>query len=808
MKQVALFLLGLLVGFTGLAQPGGRGNGEGGQGRPGQEKIGEIFGNVVDSISGEAVGYATIKVYAAEGKLVGGALADESGKFTVANLPLGKFSVHISFAGYKEKILKDIPLTQVNNSYELKDFGLPPSTLNTVDVVHDTPEITYEIDKKVVNVEDMQNTDGQTALEVLENVPSIIVNSDGTITLRGSSSFTLLIDGVPTILEPQDALAQIPANSIQDIEIITNPSAKYQAEGTSGIINIITKKSKLEGMSCLLNGSAGLFNNYSADGAFSVKKEKYAFDINANYSNRSRPENKIEDRRIVYDSLTNDLNNTGVGDRVFAGYGAGIGFQYNPNNAHNLVIKTDYSQRKMNFLEELDFENYNDGVLYQSFFTKDLMEVDMWSTSSSLNYQYNIKRNKNHFIAFSAIANLRYVDQVDSTLSYDGENNLITGNYYTELGPSNMYRFNLDYRLPIKDDYKFETGVQAQFGRSFDDGNNFAYNDSTNQYELQPLYSSDVTYVRDVHAAYAIFGGQIKQFGFQTGMRMEYTYRKVSSDNFSDFTTINRPDWFPSAHLSYSFENKSQLLLSFSRRIERPRSWFFEPFITWESPYEVRSGNPDLEPTYISVLDFSYMKPIRKKGFYSLEGYYRRSNGTLQWVQRVYEPGIMIKQPYNVGVAQRIGIEGAINYRFTNWYTLNFGFNSYYFDLDGSIENQTFAAESFNYNFNLRNTFNFDGWMLQIAGRWRSGSVSPQGEDLSAFVGDVSLKKSFYKNKLTFNLQARNAFLTDRDISYVYTENVTIYSAEFPRGPMLSLSVALKLNNYEQIYRDENLDDF
>ena len=305
MKKLILILLLGLCG-TSFAQHGGGGKGSPGGGN---RVSGEIFGNIVDSISGDAVAYATVKVFSYEPyEMKGGALTGDNGDFSIKDLSAGRYQLQISFSGYGTRIIDSISITQANSAFQLKDYSIAPTTLDVVEVVAGTPEITYEIDKKVVNVEDMQNTEGQTALEVLENVPSIIVSPDGTVTLRGSSSFTLLIDGVPTILEPSDALAQIPASTIQDIEIITNPSAKFDAEGTSGVINIITKKSKLEGMSCLINGSAGLFDNYMADIAFSVKKEKFAFDVNANYSSRFRPQDKTENRQTVYDSLTNDLN--------------------------------------------------------------------------------------------------------------------------------------------------------------------------------------------------------------------------------------------------------------------------------------------------------------------------------------------------------------------------------------------------------------------------------------------------------------------------------------------------------------------
>ncbi|MCB0700652.1 MAG: TonB-dependent receptor [Chitinophagaceae bacterium] len=777
----------------------------------GNVPVGEIYGNIVDSASNNPFSYAIIKVLDSEsGKLVGGATTSETGDFSVEGLSNGKYTVEISFIGYKTKTINDVVLSKKKASFQLQDVQLASTSqqLKEAVIFSGRPEITYEIDKKVVNVEDMQNTAGQTASEVLANIPSIVVASDGTVSLRGSSSFTLLIDGVPTILEPSDALAQIPASSIQDIEIITNPSAKFNAEGTAGVINIITKKSKLRGVSSLVNATAGTFDNYNGNGAFSVKNNKTAFDLNADFRRANNPDDRTENRQTTYDSLTNDLNSRGVGGRVRNGWGVGAGFQWTPNAAHTLVVKTDYNKRYMKFFEEHNFENYNDGMLMETFFTDDRTEVDMWSSSNSLVYRHNIQRNKDHYISVGAIANLRYVDQVDSTLSYNNNGQLIRGNTYTELGPSNMYRFNLDYVRPIKDKYKFETGLQAQFGRSFDDGDNYQYDNITGVYNYLPLFSSDVNYIRDVHAAYALFGGQVKRIGFQGGLRAEYTYRTVKSVNFPASTTINRLNLFPSVHMSYSFENESQVLLSYSRRIERPRSWYFEPFVTWESIYGVRGGNPDLNPTYITVVDFSYMYPFGQKGYWSLEAYYRRSVGTIQWVQSTYQPGILIKQPYNIGLGQRIGTEAALNYRFTKWYQLNLGLNAYYYDLSSSIKGQDYSANSFNYNINLRNTFTIKEWALQLNGRYRSGSVEPQGKSLSGLICDVSLKKSFYKNKLTFNLNALNAFLTDRNINYVYTDNVTIYDTRIPQGPMLSLTVSLKLNNYEKLYKQEQLDDF
>lgn len=813
MKKLFFFIV-LFACLGSFAQPpGGRGGGgrPGGKMDPNKLPKGEIFGNIKDSLTGDALSYVTVLAFRQPAnKQMGGAVTDENGNFTISDVPAGKYTLRISFVGYRQTFVNDVILKPGELTYMLKDFQLSPSVLKTVDVFGDTPEVTYEIDKKVVNVEDQQNTAGLTAVEVLENVPSVTVDSDGTVSLRGSSSFTLLIDGVPTVLDPNDALAMIPANTIKDIEIITNPSAKFDAEGTSGVINIITKKSKLEGMSALMNATAGRFHNYSGDASLNIKKKKFAFDLSGSYNQRSRPNDKTEVRTTTYDSVVNVLNSTGISDFKRQNWNVAAGFQWNPNSAHNMVIKSSYGNSVMQIIGYNEYENYDDDSLIDQFVTDARAYIPIRNISNSLFYQYNIKRDKNHYISFKGIANLKFVWQDDSTLTYDENDVLTAGNIYTEEGPSNLYRFNVDYQLPIKKFYRFQTGLQAQFGQSADIGRNYEYVDSLGTYELNELFSSDVEYTRDVHAAYVMFNGKVKKFGFQTGLRAEYTHRVITSTTAIDFTTINRLDFFPSAHLSYSFDNRAQILASYSRRIKRPRSWFFEPFITWNSPFSVRSGNPNLEPTYINNFETSFMQPLpKKKGFYSFEAYYRLNNNIVEWIQSVYQDGILISNPYNIGTSQSTGIEGMIDYRFTNWYKANLGFNTFYFDLKGSLNDVDYSTSSFNWSIRSRHTFDMKGWVMQLNARYNSGSVTAQGSRVGVFTTDLSLRKSFYKNKLSFNLQGRNILMTSRRESFSNTANVDIHSLSIPRAPFVSLTVSVKLNNYEKIYnREEQLDDF
>ena len=797
----SIFILISFISFFSLAQ------------RPSKGKVGttgEIFGSIVDSTSNESLAYATVIAFKQPGnEMIKGMVTANKGNFSLAELPIGIYNLKIMFSGYTTKLMKGIEISLNAPTYNTKNISISPLVLDVVEVVGEKPMITYEIDKKVINVEDQINTDGQSAIEVLQNFPSIMVSADGTVSLRGSSSFILLIDGIPTGMDANDALATIPASTIKEIEIITNPSAKFDAEGTSGVINIITKKSKLQGMSSLINLSVGRFENYNGDVAFNLKKKKFTFDLSANINQRHHPRNSITERTTTYDSVVNVLRSEGIGSWKMKGWGAGGGVMWNPNNSHVLSLKENFRYTLMSPYNDRLYQNYDNDSLLEEFYTNQRNNIDFVNSTTSLYYQYNIKRNKDHNISFKAIANMTYVIQSDTTLSFTENNEITAGNLYTEIGPSNSFRFNIDYRLPLKNGKKMEAGVQSQFGKSGDIGKNYTYNLATQLYDFNALFSSDVEYVRDVYAGYAMFSGKHKKLGYQLGLRSEYTYREITSTASVDFTKINRLDWFPSAHFSYSFENKNQILLSYSRRIKRPRSYYFEPFITWESPYSVRTGNPNLLPEYIGAFELSFIKPIKKKGSFSLEAYYRSSVNSIKRLTFVYEPGILISQPYNIGTSNSFGTEASFNYKLKEWWKINTGINGYLFNLSGNLNDIEYNVNSINYSGRITNTFSKNGWILQLVSRYRSGSVTAQGESKDSFSQDVSLKKSFNKKRLALTLQGRNVLGTARNDSFSLTENVYVTDISRPLSPQVSLTLSIKLNNYKKVYnRGEAMDDF
>lgn len=772
--------------------------------------LGEIFGSVLDSLEKLPLRYITVRVFTEKDKkLVGGAISGENGTFSITQLPYDDYFIDVSFAGYQTKIFHNIRLNKTESTCHIKNILMAPLMLEEVEINAERPLITYEIDKKIINVEDQINTDGQSAIEILENIPSVTISADGTVSLRGSASFTLLIDGIPTIMEASDYLASIPASSIKEIEVITNPSAKYDAEGISGVLNIVTKKNKLEGVSVLINGQIGLYKNNSADISLSLKRKKTSFDLNANFRMRSNPNTQINNRITDYDSVVNRLHSSGDKNWRRKSFGINGSYSWAPNNSHMVRLSGKLKSNLMNPYNILQYTSYSNSMLIDEFRTQANNYIQFMNNSFSLHYQYNIKRNKEHNISFKAIANFSGANQRDTTMTYDLTGNIISGNLYTETGPSNSNRFKVDYTRPIKK-MKLQGGIQSQFGNSGDIGKNYNFDTLSSIFIFDSLYSSDVAYERDIHAAYAIIGGKRKSFGYQVGLRAEYTYRTISSSKSIEFNKINRLDWFPSAHFSYNLKKRGQLMASYSRRIERPRSYYFEPFITWTGPFTVRSGNPNLQPTYIDAFEVTYLHPLSKNNFFSIEGYARKNEGIIQRLSTVYAQDILITRPENIGNSSAYGLEASIDYRLLNWWKINTGGNAFLYQLTGQLADELYSTESINYNLRLTTTFTInENWLLQFISRYRSASVTAQGEEFSNFTQDISLKTSVASKKVSITIQGRNVLNTARRKTTSTIENVSLYSSSIPYYPQLFISLSVKLNNYQKIYDgQEEMDDF
>lgn len=763
---------------------------------------GEITGRIIDSESKDAIEYVSIALYKAkDSSLVTGQITDVKGEFFLKQVPFGKYYLKFSFIGYSTVVENDILLTPSKKHIDFNNVVLAPDQelLGDVEVVVDRPLVTYEIDKKIVNVEDMNTVASATAVEVLENIPSITVDMDGNVSLRGSSGFTLLIDNKPSPLDASEALQLIPASNIKDIEIITNPSAKYNAEGTSGIINVILKKNKLEGISTLVNLNAGTFNNYGGDFLVSVNKNKLKLNIGGNVRNRNRYRNITQERTIIYDENVSQVNSEGLHRFFSTNYGLNAALEWSPNRKNSFSIGVNGNQRQFNAAANYDFAEFTNSVLLNEYTNKERTLRQFFGLSISGGYEYLFGGNKEHRLNVTAVYNLHDGNEDALTESFDNNDVRVQGNQSTEVGPSEMYRLNIDYEKPLKGKSKLKLGIRTDFGDNKDDQDSYELNTTTGEYDKLPLFSTDVDYIQNVYAGYAIYSGDFKsKLGYQFGLRSEYTDRNIFMETLNSNTDIERLDFFPSAHFSYQLNKKDQLKANFSRRIQRPRSWNLEPFISWEDPYTVRQGNPDLLPEYIQSYELGWIKNL-KKGSFSTELYYRNTINSIERIQEAYDTNVIIKRPINAGESNSIGLELSYRKRLIKWWGIDLGMNSFYYQISGVLSNEAFDRESYSYNIRFANTFNLKkDWKVQAITRYTSPIASAQGRTNGFYTLDLAVKKDFWKNRMSGSLQFRNALNSMKRETWVETTVLNTYRLAEPRWPEISFSLAFRLNNYSQ----------
>ncbi|MFT4661135.1 MAG: outer membrane receptor protein involved in Fe transport [Patiriisocius sp.] len=793
------YIITFLIFFIALGAWSQEGRGPGKRGQSLTIK-GEIFGQVLDSLTNQPMEYVTVSLMDANsGSVVTGIITTAKGKYSLTNVGAGIYKIRYDFVGYSSKTVGPVAISKEKLTAPLKVVRLHSSiALDEVVIASGKPEVSFDIDKKIINVADQETESGQTAVEVMQTIPSVSVDIDGNVSLRGNESFTLLIDGKPTAMDVSDALLSIPASTIENIEIITNASAKYEAEGVSGIVNIITKKKKLEGTSMLSNVSYGNFDNYSGDVAVNVNKDKFSYNFNAGYSHRNRPRLVNSERISANDSVQTLVKSSGEDRRNGGRQNVSGEISYSPNSGNTISIGGLIGNMSHNNSGEIGFIETQNGVVTRDYFNDESAIREFNIYNANLTYRHNINRNSKHYLEFKSILRARSGDEEVITQYID--QGILTGaNRYTESGPTDMVRFNLDYSKEINADNTFETGGQMQIGESGDVGKNYTLDVDLDEYILNQDLSSDVNYTRDITAAYALYRGKLSKLGYQFGIRAEQTERDISSDNFEDFVKIDRLDYFPSAHLSYELPHDQQVMVSYSRRINRPRSWYFEPFLTWQSAYQLRTGNPDLQPEYINALELNWNKSLSKKGSISIETYFRNVEDVINRINEVYEDNILLRKPFNVGNSTSFGIEPAINLNVKKWWKLNLGFNFYDYTIKGTLNDVNFDQHSFNWSARMSNNFKLGkDWKFQLSPQYNSATVTPQGTASDNFTTNAALSKSIQNGKFTFGLQARDVFSTSRNESEFNVGSVFIYSIREPRTPFISLNIALKLNNYKR----------
>jgi outer membrane receptor protein involved in Fe transport len=807
-------------------------------------KEGKVKGIVLDKETNEAIEYATIALYQnPDKKLITGTISDYSGHFKLEDLEFGSYYLVVSFIGYEEIVTEIFNISKENSTINIGNISLRSlaKELEEFEVVGKKAAIEYRIDKKVINVDKQITAEAGTAVDVLENVPSVQVDVEGNVTLRGSSGFTVLVDGRPTLLDPSDVLRQIPSSSIDNIEIITNPSVKYNPDGASGIINVITKKNPFEGISGIVNANIGSFEQYGGDFQLSYRLNKFNFIIAANYNKRTNPGYRTVNRENYSNDSIFYLDSYGNSDRQRKTYNVKGGVEYNLSKNDYFSVSAEYGKMDMSNFSILRYDDYSfpelvnfsynsfdetsrignftniDGV-YQHNFPKKKKEESPGPDNSE------VKRGKGnkpgfaqtniHYLKLEFSYRNRNIDEYTINELRSLSDLLIGGKKNVEIGPSDGYNVNLDYSLPIKKKDKFEAGLGLRNNKSTDQTELWLYNALTDQIEFVDEFSNFTSYFQNIYSVYALYAGAHNKWGYQVGLRGEYTDRKIDTRDYESYI-LDRWDYFPSIHLSYDLPKDQQVMASYSRRIDRPRSWYLEPFITWQDAYNARQGNPDLKPEFVDSYDMGYIKKFGNN-FLSLEGYYRITHDKVDRISSVYQEIALLSTPENVGKDYSLGLEMMLNLSINDWWDMELSATYFNYQMKGEIVYlqgdeqivESLDRSSLNWNSRFNNTFKlWKNGLLQLNSRYNSASVNVQGTSSGFYTLDAAFKVTFIERTLSANLLARNILGTARREYSSEGLGFYAYNNYEPKFPVIQLSISYRFNNFKASRRPSSGDD-
>ncbi|MFO8053604.1 MAG: outer membrane beta-barrel family protein [Bacteroidales bacterium] len=782
--------------LAGISQPSASGQD--------QPKGGLITGTIIEKRTENPMEFVNVILYSAEDSImVTGSISDAEGKFEISPVKPGKYYLKLNFIGFRKRLISDVQITREDRVADMGRIALTSSSkdLEGVEVSAEEQRVEYKIDRKIINVSQDLSSSGGTAVDALENTPSVEVDIEGNVSLRGSSSFTVLIDGKPTSLDGNDILKQIPASSIQRIEIITNPSVRYDPEGGSGIINIVLKKRQRTGFNGIVNASAGNHDTYSGDFLLNYRQEKTNWYIGADYSERNYPGDAVMFRETYGDTTFYvDSERERVWKRGRMSARAGLDYYF--TDKQTLSFTTRAGEYTYGHELESETKSYTDPQT-QTQYTLDesLFDITGQYFEFTSNYDYQLDGN-GHKLEASAVYSQHDRDETD------GQETYITNEDYQPLNSaqnsiwtsedqiSHRLRVNVDYTRPLNNTSNIETGFQSRLRSEEID-----YQlDTPVSGSLSSEYftSRRLDAYQDVHSIYAVYAKELNLFSFKAGLRGEYTDRNITNPDSAETYGYKRFDIFPSLHISKELNDKNKLMASYSRRINRPRSWYLDPFLSYRDQYTLRKGNPDLKPEHSDSYELTYLRYF-SKGFISFESFFRQTNNRIERVAQLYDKDILMMTFQNVDKDQSMGSELMANIKFTKWLRLNASGSAYHFRIFSEKNGEQDLREDMNWR--IRGNTDIDitkTTRIQLSAFYSGPSITSTGTRGDHFMTSMALRQDFFNDQLNLVFRIRDIFSTRGHESTTEDENYYVFMEHISPGPRVSLSVTYKINNFKR----------
>ncbi|MBD3627303.1 outer membrane beta-barrel family protein [Cyclobacterium sp.] len=718
----------------------------------------EISGRVVEANSQAPIEFATVKLLDAEtGQMMAGTTTEADGSLLLISQD-PTFTLEISFIGFLTQKISDYEL--VNNRLELGTILLAEDSelMDEVIIRGERSTTEFQLDKRVFNVGQDLSSTGASALEVLNNVPSVTVNIEGQIQLRGTGGVQILINGKPSVLASDggNALGTITADMIDRVEVITNPSAKYDAEGTSGIINIVIKKEEKKGVNGSLTLNTGVPNNHSLGFSLNKRTEKFNLFSQLGVGHRTFPE--------TFESINSNFNdqsyirNVGDGEKNETFFNLILGTDYHINERNVLSLTGNFAYELETEYSTGNFtsENRSSGPV-AGWTRQEATEATNPKWQYELQYKSDFSDKDDHYLLISALGSSFAKDQMSTfnNLPSFGETALQDRQQTdTDFGQAE-YTFKADYTQPLTEEITFETGGQYLIT---DVNNDFAIRTLENEvWQDIPERTNTFFYTQKVLGIYSTGAYEGEKYGLKLGLRVENTdlntlLEQTDQENQQNFTNL-----FPTLHSSYKLADNFSLQGGYSRRISRPRLFDLNPFYNIRNNFSIRTGNPDLLP---ELTDSYEITGILDLELFSLSSsvYHRYITQTVENVT-TFEDNVAITMPMNIGTNKATGIELNGKYTPNDWLSLNGDFNYNYFNREGTFEASPFDFTADQWSARLTSKFNLPAdFTLELIGNYQSKYQTFQRTISGYALADIGLRKKIMKGKTILNLSVRDAF--------------------------------------------------
>lgn len=746
-----------------------------------------LSGRILSQGNNLPVEFATLTILTKDSIVLTGGLTDSTGSYHIDGVGVKDPIVKAGCIGYQNYLFRPV---LVNGTNILPDIFLPTEAkqIKEVRVQAAQQNTAVHIDKQVINAGQFQNAVSGTGLDVLKNLSSVTVNTEGQIKYRGSEGFVVLVNGKPSNRAAADILAQLPANEIASVEIITSGSAVYDADGKTGIINIITKKNLALGWNVTANGMLGGISppQYGADLTFGYNAKKWSFYISGDYRRFDYNGFRYGDLRTIYQDTLTYHPSKGIRDFQTAQYSVRAGGTVNIDKRNTLDIGAYYGFKET--IREADLH-------YQDFFKTgsnfNLFD-NTWVTPQSTYFNLNNFVRKGTFFTANLTYAHNFTDKSKLSLLGQYEYSVLGGPVddqdlvenssqvllhvrNNENSPLNSFRAQADFIKPLRENLKLETGLQFRYLDQTGDFQYLTQDLNTGIYYNTPTFSNHLDLKQSIEAAYLQINGNKGNFTYNAGLRGEYMRRSLADVLDSTTSNYNKFDFFPTVQGLWKLKNDQRLKLSYNRRIDRPTLKLIAPFKIQEHSETVEYGDPNARPEIGDNVDFSYTKNWKWLTLTS-SIYYNHVLDKIFRVNSIYNRTSLLRLFTNAGNTNSAGVELTANFTATKWLKFYVAGNVYEYIIQGTYYSVQQNSNSINYNVNGNSTINITkNLRFQFDVSYVSRTITEQGNDDHLLLANTSLKYSLLNNKLYLGLKLQNVFNTNSQT--ITTQTPVFYSA-------------------------------